>query len=403
MKSKPFDADELNLIALAQEYADEDKARALMESLRWPNGIVCPHCRNKGEKPISKLEATTESVMKNKGVRKGVYFCGACRQQFTVTVGTVFESSHVPLSKWAMALFIMCSAKKSVSSNQLHRMLGVTYKTAWFMTHRIRVAMTPNHWAEPKLQGTVEVDETFVGPRSDTRNSKRSKMAVVGLIERDGPVDRLSHFRGCLRWKYNRGPGVHRRHHTSGKPLKTNGTHRHGLRPWVHLRTRQITGAWTVNFPPKWGAPGQITLDSLMSLSESASPGVKYFSGTATYTKTFDWKPEAQTGKQKTETWLDLGDVQVMAQVKLNGRGLGTFWEPPFRVNATEALKAGHNTLEIRVANLWPSRMIGDASLPPDQRFTWSSYEPFTKDSPLLKSGLIGPVMLRSRESVDVR
>jgi transposase-like protein len=149
---------------------------------------VCPHCRNKGEKPISKLEATTESVMKNKGVRKGVYFCGACRQQFTVTVGTVFESSHVPLSKWAMALFIMCSAKKSVSSNQLHRMLGVTYKTAWFMTHRIRVAMTPNHWAEPKLQGTVEVDETFVGPRSDTRNSKRSKMAVVGLIERDGPA-----------------------------------------------------------------------------------------------------------------------------------------------------------------------------------------------------------------------
>lgn len=166
---------------------------------------------------------------------------------------------------------------------------------------------------------------------------------------------------------------------------------------------RQITGAWTVNFPPKWGAPGQITLDSLMSLSESASTGVKYFSGTATYTKTFDWKPEAQTGEQKTETWLDLGDVQVMAQVKLNGRGLGTFWEPPFRVNATEALKAGHNTLEIRVANLWPNRMIGDASLPPDQRFTWSSYEPFTKDSPLPKSGLIGPVMLRSRESVDVR
>ncbi|MEJ0091635.1 MAG: glycosylhydrolase-like jelly roll fold domain-containing protein [Limisphaerales bacterium] len=150
------------------------------------------------------------------------------------------------------------------------------------------------------------------------------------------------------------------------------------------------------------GAPEQITLDHLGSLSDSTNPGVKYFSGTATYTKAFNWKPAAKTGKQKTETWLDLDDVQVMAQVKLNGHDLGTLWNPPFRLSVTSALRPGNNTLEIRVANLWPNRMIGDAALPVAERFTWSSYEPFTKDSPLPKSGLLGPVTLHSAESIEL-
>lgn len=165
---------------------------------------------------------------------------------------------------------------------------------------------------------------------------------------------------------------------------------------------QEITGAWDVSFPPKWGAPGKITLDKLASLSESTDAGVKFFSGTATYTKTFDWEPAAKTGKQKTETWLDLGDVQVMAQVRLNGYDLGTLWKPPFRVNVTGALKSGQNTLEVRVANLWPNRMIGDAALPPAERFTWSSYEPFTKDSPLPKAGLIGPVNILTLETMTL-
>jgi hypothetical protein len=164
--------------------------------------------------------------------------------------------------------------------------------------------------------------------------------------------------------------------------------------------SKEITGAWVVSFPPKWGAPEQITLDHLGLLSDSTNPGVKYFSGTATYTKTFDWKPAAKTGRQKTETWLDLGEVQVMAGVKLNGHDLGVLWELPFRVNITSALKPGTNALEIRVANLWPNRMIGDAALPVAERFTWSSYEPFTKDSPLPKSGLLGPVIIHSREII---
>ncbi len=162
--------------------------------------------------------------------------------------------------------------------------------------------------------------------------------------------------------------------------------------------TLQLTGAWDVSFPPKWGAPDQIILDRLGSLSESTNAGVKFFSGTATYTKAFDWNPAAQTNKQKSEHWLDLGDVQVMAQVKLNGQDLGTLWKPPFRVDITTALQPGRNTLEVRVANLWPNRMIGDLALPAAERFTWSSYEPFTKDTPLPKSGLLGPVTVHSVE-----
>jgi transposase-like protein len=183
MKTAKMEAGELILKRLAQAYGDEEKARELLESLRWPQGPVCPHCKNSGAKRISKLAAHTGS---KSGVRSGVYFCGACRQQFTVTVGTVLERSHVPISKWLQALFLLCSSKKSLSANQIHRMIGVTYRTAWFMCHRIRFGMTPNHWAEPKLKGTVEVDETFVGGTGDRRTKARRQTPVVALIERLG-------------------------------------------------------------------------------------------------------------------------------------------------------------------------------------------------------------------------
>jgi len=177
MNTSPKKADEAVLKELARAYGDEAKARKLLESWRWPKGPVCPRCHNAGEKLVSKLEA---QVTSQSGVRQGVYFCGACRRQFTVTVGTVLERSHVSLSKWLMALSLLCSSKKSVSANQIHRMIGVTYKTAWFMCHRIRFAMTPQQWAEAKLDGTVEVDETFVGPKA------KPKSVVVALVERQG-------------------------------------------------------------------------------------------------------------------------------------------------------------------------------------------------------------------------
>ena len=177
-----FDADDLNLISLAQEYADDDKARELLERLRWPNGVVCPHCANDGKsKPISKL---IPKMASKTAVRKGVYFCGACRQQFTVTVKTVFEGSHVPISKWMMAWFLICSSKKGMSAHQLHRMLKVTYKTAWFMAHRIRFALGDD--GKGKLTGAVEIDETFVGGEGSGKTRFSRHTPVVALIERGG-------------------------------------------------------------------------------------------------------------------------------------------------------------------------------------------------------------------------
>jgi len=163
-----------------------------------------------------------------------------------------------------------------------------------------------------------------------------------------------------------------------------------------------ISGPWALHFPPERGAPEQITLDHLISLSDSTNSGVKYFSGTATYRKTFDWNATSQPGNGQSEIWLDLGEVQVMAQVKLNGHDLGILWKAPFRVNVAGVLRSGRNQMEIRVADLWPNRMIGDAALPSKDRFTWSSYEPFTQDTPLPKSGLLGPVTIHGTESVPL-
>jgi hypothetical protein len=164
----------------------------------------------------------------------------------------------------------------------------------------------------------------------------------------------------------------------------------------------EITGTWNASFPPHWGAPDKITLDHLASLSESTNAGVKYFSGTATYTKIFDWQPTAQNGKQKSEIWLDLGDAQVAAQVKLNGHDLGFLWKPPFRVNLTGSLQPGANALEIRVANLWRNRMIGDAALPAAERFSWSSSAHFSSETPLPQSGLLGPITIQTAETIPL-
>jgi transposase-like protein len=179
--NKDFEPEELNLIKLAQEYSNPERARALLESIRWPNGPVCPHCKNDGkEKGLYKIQPKAGS-----STRQGLYKCGACRKQFTVTVGTIFEDSHIPITKWLMALFIMCSSKKAISSHQIHRMIGITYKSAWFMTHRIRYAMGPILPAE-KLTGTVEIDETFIGGKGDMRTKHQRKTPVVALVQRDG-------------------------------------------------------------------------------------------------------------------------------------------------------------------------------------------------------------------------
>jgi transposase-like protein len=163
-------------------FQDAEKAREHLEAIRWPKGPVCPHCG--GVERNSKLEG--------KAHRAGLYFCGDCRSQFTVTVGTVFERSKIPLHKWVMATHLMCASKKGISAHQLHRMLGITYKSAWFMAHRIREAMNGDGGGLlGSGGGTVEVDETYWGNKKRYGMNPRGaghKMKVVSLVEREGNV-----------------------------------------------------------------------------------------------------------------------------------------------------------------------------------------------------------------------
>lgn len=168
---------------VGEHFHDKDKAREYLEQMRWLNGAVCPHC---GSMEAYKLEAKPDST---KPVRKGVYKCKGCRRQFTVTVGTIFEGSHIPLHKWLMAIHLLCSSKKGMSAHQFHRMLGLTYKTAWFMAHRIRYAMTQPPLVD-KLRGVVEADETYVGGKAHGKRGRGAgnKTPVFALVERNGRV-----------------------------------------------------------------------------------------------------------------------------------------------------------------------------------------------------------------------
>jgi len=164
-------------------FQDEDKARTYLEAQRWPDGAICPHCG--GYERIYPVEANLA-----KKVRKGLYQCNDCDQQFTVTVGTVFERSKVPLHKWLLATYLICSSKKGISTKQIERSLGVTYKTAWFMMHRIREAMREKETGKMGGGGRfVEVDETYLvnkTKRYDKKPTIYDKEKVITLAERDG-------------------------------------------------------------------------------------------------------------------------------------------------------------------------------------------------------------------------
>jgi transposase-like protein len=172
-------------------YHDEDAARAYLEGSRWPEFVVCPICGS--PEKISRLDGDS--------MGPGWWYCGSCQDKFTVRVGTVMERSHIPLHKWLLAFRLMASSKKGCSSHQLHRTLGITYKSAWFLSHRIRAAMAPAD--PPQLGGegkVIEADETFIGragshdpdswqfrnPEGWTRKNLGEKMKVITLVERGG-------------------------------------------------------------------------------------------------------------------------------------------------------------------------------------------------------------------------
>ncbi len=178
----------------------EEEAREYMEKILWPNGPVCPHCGHQGAWSLN-----------GESYRDGLYKCKACKEPFTVTIGTVMEDSHLPIRKWLMAFYLMCASKKGISALQLQRELGLgSYQTAWHLCHRIRLAMNEDQTLK-LLSGTVEVDETYVGgkPRKENKGesenpkpkSKRgrgtSKTPVLALVERKGnavsrPIERVN-------------------------------------------------------------------------------------------------------------------------------------------------------------------------------------------------------------------
>ena len=158
----------------------ENQVREYLERIRWTDGVYCPHCGIEGAYKLNPKEGSKRPV------RPGTWKCKDkhCRKQFTVRVGMLFESSNIPLKKWLMAISLLCSSKKGISSHQLHRMLGVTYKTAWFLSHRIRLAMDRDISSD-KLSGIVEIDVGFVGGK-ERGYHKTHKSRVVVLVERNG-------------------------------------------------------------------------------------------------------------------------------------------------------------------------------------------------------------------------
>lgn len=163
--------DDMNLVQLIEQFADENKCRAALEHLRWPNGVACPRCK---------------STKIYRVLKRDQFDCDACRYQFSVTVDTIFKDTHLPLWKWFLAVYLMLESKKGISANQLKRTLKVSYQTAWYLCHRIRKAVEEVN-REP-LTGTVEVDETYIGGKRRHVGSGYvgNKTMVLGAIQRGG-------------------------------------------------------------------------------------------------------------------------------------------------------------------------------------------------------------------------
>lgn len=218
-----------------KHFHNEEAAYKFVESRVWPDGPVCPHCG--GVERIGKL--------KGKSTRIGVYKCYQCRKPFTVKIGTIFESSHIPLRLWLQAIYLIASSKKGISSNQLHRTLGITLKSAWFLSHRIREALASN---DGGLLGgpesIVESDETFIGKKQnfEPRPGVGHKMKVLSLMERGGEV-RSMRLSGLSRREIEQkvSANVHRESHLM---TDTAAYYRQPMRFWGHSTVDHSKGEY---------------------------------------------------------------------------------------------------------------------------------------------------------------
>jgi hypothetical protein len=181
---------------------------------------------------------------------------------------------------------------------------------------------------------------------------------------------------------------VFRRPAETGKPQRPNEL--------VFGTPTVLAGPWKVHFDPKWGGAASVAFDTLDDWTKRPEAGIKYYSGKATYKKTFDLPESLRLPRKRL--YLDLGKVKNVAEVRLNGKDLGVVWTAPWHVEITSAARPTGNALEIDVVNLWPNRLIGDAALSPQQRLTVTNVKKFHKDFPLYESGLLGPVSLKGAE-----
>jgi transposase-like protein len=164
----------MTIIELHEMFGTDDRCREILERLRWPDGIACPRCQHKGHSWLEKYDR---------------YECNACQHQYTVISGTIFQDTHLALTKWFVATYLLCESRKGMSANQIKRIIGGSYKTAWYLCHRIRAAMAQVD--QPLLTGTVELDETYIGGRDRGRGKgfrKDSKECVIGIRERGGSL-----------------------------------------------------------------------------------------------------------------------------------------------------------------------------------------------------------------------
>ena len=237
---------------------------------------------------------------------------------------------------------------------------------------------------------TLTVDCTIDGQAKTISATETEALSLVGLASQDGDDTTLRrHDDGTFGLETTM-PGDYEITLASGKKLPA--------RVNTLPQPIMLEGSWQLAFPPKLGAPVAASFDHLMSWTDSPDDGIKYFSGTATYRKQLT-VPAGFIGDGRLVI-LDLGMVKNLAEVSVNGKPLGVLWKEPFRVDITDLARTGANALEIRVTNLWPNRLIGDQKLPEKQRITWASVTQYKADSPLLPSGLLGPVTLRAVQRI---